>query len=232
MRFLIISDMHGEADVFEKLSDEFVRADAVLCAGDFARFGKPETGAPVLDRLAEKHDRVYAVTGNCDDPLFAGTLEERDVSVQGTVVYTDGLFFAGSGGALRFTGVTPNERTDEDLVSDLEPAAAGFEQHAGTDGWNSLILIVHQPPKDTKLDRVSAGAHVGSALVRKFIEETKPLAVISGHIHESFAVDALGPTVLVNPGSLAEGRYAVMEAERRDGVWTVTDMRLHVLTEN
>jgi hypothetical protein len=52
---------------------------------------------------------------------------------------------------------------------------------------------------------------VGSPLIREFIEKWKPLLVLSGHIHESAAVDAIGPTRMVNPGSLAEGKYALAE---------------------
>ena len=43
--------------------------------------------------------------------------------------------------------------------------------------------------------------HVGSKSVRKFIEKYQPLIGLHGHIHESFASDKIGNTVVVNPGS-------------------------------
>nr|MCR5606608.1 metallophosphoesterase family protein [Treponema sp.] len=61
MRFLVVSDIHGNLENMEKLSEEFKNADAVLFAGDFAEFGKPETGLPVLEKLCKKHDQVFAV---------------------------------------------------------------------------------------------------------------------------------------------------------------------------
>jgi len=213
MKVLLISDGHGDLARLEQIEPIAATADMVLFGGDFAAFGKPETGLPYLERLAHLHDRVFAVSGNCDEPDFRETMEEFDVSIEGSLSYFNGLMFSGSGGALKFTGVTPNERTDEDLVSDLhlvaESVPEGFS--SSDEAWNNLVIITHQSPKDTLLDTVTSGAHVGSSLIREFIEKWKPLLVLSGHIHESAAVDAIGPTRMVNPGSLAEGKYALAE---------------------
>lgn len=213
MKVLIISDGHGATEQLDKLESVANTADLVLFAGDFARFGASETGLPFLERLAALHDRVFAVSGNCDEIDFRDTLEEYDLSIEGSLSYFNGLLFSGSGGALFHTGVTPNERSDGELVGDLALVAESVPEEALADGspWENLVLVVHNPPKDTALDCVGKDVHVGSPLVRKFIETYKPLLVISGHIHESFAVDRLGPTTLVNPGALAEGRYAVAE---------------------
>ncbi len=43
--------------------------------------------------------------------------------------------------------------------------------------------------------------HVGSKSVRKFEEKYQPLMGLHGHIHESYASDKLGRTIVVNPGS-------------------------------
>ena len=48
MRFLIISDGHGDLDVLDKLDSEFEKSDVVLFGGDFAKFKEPETGLPFL----------------------------------------------------------------------------------------------------------------------------------------------------------------------------------------
>ena len=80
---------------------------------------------------------------------------------------------------------------------------------------------MHQPPKDTCCDIVSAGFHVGSPLLRQFIEQVQPLIVVTGHIHESAGIDHIGRTVVVNPGSLAEGKYAVVELIRENNGWQV-----------
>lgn len=46
--------------------------------------------------------------------------------------------------------------------------------------------------------------------------------VVSGHIHESFAVDKIGETVLVNPGALMEGRYALAEITKNENGFEVS----------
>ncbi|MDR1747957.1 MAG: metallophosphoesterase family protein, partial [Spirochaetaceae bacterium] len=232
MRFLILSDIHGDTDRIGQLDHEFARADAVLYAGDFACFtpGNPrpsaETGLPVLDLLMKKHESLFAVTGNCDDPSFREVLEERDVSVEGVLVYFNPFFICGAGGAMRFTGATVNERTEDGILSDLSPVVNGTSDDRD---WNNLILLIHQPPMDTKLDTIASGVHVGSQKIRDFIGQVQPLLSVSGHIHESAGIDTIGSTVVVNPGSLAEGRYAVAEAVFRDGRWRIEGAELKVL---
>ncbi len=219
MKFLVLSDIHGEISILDKLDDEFKKADVVLFAGDFAQFGNIETGLPTLQALMKKHETIYAITGNCDEPTFVETLEEYDVCVEKSLVYYEGLFFSGSGGALTFTGTTPYERSEEELVSDLR-VVSELEDKANS------ILLIHQPPKDTKLDKITVGAHVGSETIKTFIEENQPLVVVTGHIHESFAVDTIGRTVVINPGALAEGRYATLEVEKVNGEFVVTKSEL------
>lgn len=224
MRFLAISDLHGAVDMLDKLDDEFKKADAVLFAGDFTKFGAPETGKPALEKLLKKHDTIFSVIGNCDDPEFTGEIENADISVQKTLVNHEGLCFAGSGGGSVFTGDTPNERSDEELVSDFNIITG-----QGQAEWNNLIAIMHNPPKDTECDKVAPEVHVGSPLLRKFIDDYKPLAVITGHIHESAAVCKAGSTTVINPGPLLEGKYAVLEVSKDAGTWKVDSAQLHSL---
>ncbi|MCM1322435.1 MAG: metallophosphoesterase family protein [Bacteroides sp.] len=224
MKFLVISDIHGDTAVLDRLDGEFKQADAVLFAGDFSKCFEPQTAKPVLEALLKKHETIFAVTGNCDEPAFIEELEKADICVQNSLVFRDSLVFAGSGGALHFTGDTPNERSDEELVSDLRVIEQQPDKIA--DEWGNLILIAHQPPFNTGCDTISSGSHVGSVLLRSFIEKYQPLAVVTGHIHESFAADTIGKSLIINPGSLAEGRYAVLEIERRNGIWSVVHSEL------
>lgn len=222
MKFLVLSDIHGDLKYLEKLDEEFAVADVVLFAGDFSALGKPETAKPVLDLLVKKHESIFAVLGNCDEPDFITELEKKDISVEGGVVFREGLAFAGAGGGLKFTGDTPFERTDDEIMHDLRIIT---EQ----DTWNNLIAIVHQPPKDTKCDLITAGAHVGSEKLREFIEKYSPLAVITGHIHESFAIDYINNTICINPGPLLQGKYATFEVSKKDGKWAVAKTELKQL---
>ncbi len=249
MHFLVLSDAHANTEYFDKLDDEFKKADAVIFAGDFTNYDEPEKAVPVLKLLEEKSPALYSVLGNCDKPSFLEELEKRDISVQGTMVFRDGLAFAGSGGASKFTGVTPNERTEEELQSDFDMVAehsAEYEEpDADGDGsakaetgplqsdasleWNNLIVISHNPPKDTKVDMISNGMHVGSALYREFLETYQPLLSVSGHVHEAVGIDTVGKTTVINPGALMEGRYAVVDIQKQNGTWKVTNAVLKQL---
>lgn len=239
MKFVVISDLHGEISMLDKIDSEFKVSDAVLFAGDFAKFGKTETGKPALEALCKKHDTIFSVIGNCDEPSFKAEIEAADISCESAIVWHDGLAFCGSGGGSKFTGATPNERSDEELAGDFDvindACAAGDLSGAGTlaDGdaakgdWSNLIAIMHNPPKDTECDKIASGVHVGSPALRTFIEKTKPLAVITGHIHEAAGIDKIGETTVINPGSLAEGKYAVLEAEKSGDAWKIVNCELH-----
>lgn len=211
MNILIFSDGHGDQTKLEALTEEFKKADIVFFGGDAAKFGKISTGLPFIKTLASLHDEVFAVTGNCDEPSFIDVLEEYNMNVEKTLSYYNGLVMAGSGGGSKFTRLTPNERTDEELVSDLALVTKAATEEKTF--WDNLILIMHNPPKNTKTDRTSAGMHVGSPLLREFIETYKPLLVVTGHIHEAASIDYIGESCVVNPGALADGFYATAELE-------------------
>ncbi|MCI2415202.1 MAG: hypothetical protein MPF33_08205 [Candidatus Aramenus sp.] len=86
---------------------------------------------------------------------------------------------------------------------------------------SKAILNFHAPPYDTKLDQAFVDGkrvHVGSRAVRDLINEYRPLLGLHGHIHESWATDKVGGTVVVNPGSEAyEGilRFSIVMVERQ-----------------
>jgi len=74
-----------------------------------------------------------------------------------------------------------------------------------------FILVTHNPPFGTKLDKVETGEHVGSKVIREFIEKEKPLLAISAHIHEAGGIDKIGKTTIFYPGVAYEGYYGLVE---------------------
>ena len=215
MKFLCISDIHGNVEALNKLDGVFSEVDAVLFAGDFAECFKTETSKPVLEALVKKHDEIYAVLGNCDEPDFLEELEDAGINAERILNYTGSFAILGSGGGSKFTGKTPNERSLEDLMADFQ-ILSSCEEENGSDGkWHNLIVISHNPPKGEKVDSFAPGMHAGSELFTKFIEEKEPLAVLTGHIHEGTAIETIGKTLVVNPGSLGEkGSYAILTVEK------------------
>ena len=226
MKFLVISDLHANNSMLDKLNDEFKTCDAVLFGGDFAECFKPETGKGALEALCAKHETIFAVLGNFDNEDFLEEIENQDISVEKSLVFHDGLAFAGSGGGTKFTGKTEFERTEEEILSDFDIVKTSVEQTGDDSLWKSLILISHNPPKDTKCDAVNAELHAGSQMFTDYIKEHQPLAVICGHIHEGIGIDKIGETVVINPGALQEGHYAVMNVEKNGDSWKVENVEL------
>lgn len=227
MKLLVISDLHAHNDVLDKMDSLFEQADAVIFGGDFAECFKPETGKEALERLCAKHDSIFAVLGNCDNIDFLEELEEQDISVEKSLVFHEGLAFAGSGGGTYFTGKTEFERTEDECLSDFDIVKNSVEQSGDSSLWNSLILISHNPPVGEKLDSFDGVHHVGSQKFTDFIKENKPLAVVCGHIHEGVGIEKFGDTVVINPGSLGEAEtYAWLEVEKSGDGWKVVSAEM------
>ena len=226
MKFLVMTDIHGNSSVLDKLDDEFKSCDAVLFGGDFADVISKLPGEPVLEKLCSKHDEIYAVLGNHDVPDFLEQLEDSGINAERTLNYTDGIAILGSGGATEFTHDTPNERPEDDIIKDfdiLNSASGGDEK----DTWRNLIIISHNPPKDTKCDAVNDTLHAGSQKFRELIEQIQPLAVVTWHIHEGTSIDKIGRTTVINSGSLGnQGTYAVLEIEKNDGEFIVKNAEI------
>ncbi len=233
MKLLLISDLHAENAVLDKMDNLFKEADAVLFAGDYAECFKPETGKGCLDALCAKHDTIFSVLGNCDNPDFIEELENKDVSVERSLVFYEGLALAGSGGGTKFTGKTENERDEDDIISDFDIVLNSVKDTGDESLWNSLILISHNPPKSQVCDAVNAELHAGSQMFTDFINEHQPLAVVCGHIHEGVGNEKLGKTYVINPGCLGEGHYAWLELEKTGDAecpWKVVSVKNETLS--
>lgn len=227
MKILIISDAHGNVENIEKLSEQAKNADLVFFGGDFAKFNCPETGKTALEALLKNSGSIFAVLGNCDEPDFISEIEDADICVQKSMVFKDGLVIAGSGGGSKFSGDTPFERTEDELVQDFDVIKNSLSQIADDDGkCSSLVLIMHNPPKDTKTDVIPGDIHVGSQKLREFIESVQPVLVVTGHIHESAGIDKIGESTVINPGALMEGKYALAELKKTAGKWVVKSAEL------
>ena len=227
MKILVISDLHAQNDVLDKMDSIFSQADAVIFGGDFAECFKPETGKEALERLCAKHENIFAVLGNCDNEDFLEDLEEQDISVEKALVFHEGLAFAGSGGGTYFTGKTEFERTEDECLSDFDIVVNSVEQSGDASLWRSLILISHNPPVGDKVDSFDGEHHAGSQKFTDFILANKPLAVVCGHIHEGVNIEKIGETVVINPGSLGEkGTYVWLNVEKDGDGWKVASTEL------
>lgn len=100
---------------------------------------------------------------------------------------------------------TPREWSEEELAKNIDKLAGTIKN------MERAIFNFHDPPYGTMLDyapklrdmRQSAGEteHVGSKAVSEAIKKYQPFLGLHGHIHESRAVQKIGRTFCVNPGS-------------------------------
>jgi len=115
-------------------------------------------------------------------------------------------------GGVPFMTVPPEEGITTIKLSGEERARANILEDlsmmASDPDLPRTIFLCHAPPHGTDLDKVGYDApgfdpHVGSRAIREFIEETRPLVSLHGHIHESTTVtgswkDMVGSTLCIN----------------------------------
>ena len=207
LRILVIPDIHGDfellSQVLEKIQWDAV--DATVCPGDFTNlyttppeFNQLDIAELVIEKLLAPGKPLLCVPGNHDPYELLEVLDDYGISCHGRIRTLQGVHFAGFGGALTPFN-TPFEPPEEETRAALEAVAAKAE--------DPLVLITHAPPKNTALDRISSGEHVGSEAIRSIIALRKPLLALSAHIQEARGTDAIGPTTLFYPGALVDGFY-------------------------
>ena len=179
--------------------------DGIIVGGDLTTYGSPEEGEKAIRVFKSSGAPVFAVAGNMDSPEFDASHEALGVSINARGILLGEVGFFGVS-ASPFTPMhTPYEITEEEIARRAE---AGWNDVAGA-RWK--IFVPHAPPRDTKLDRLVLGQHVGSTAVREFIERQQPDVVVCGHIHEARGLDTIGKTKIINCGPAGKGYYAVIE---------------------
>ncbi len=203
MRLLCITDIHGAQKRFrEILAREADLVDIILLGGDITNFGTPEDAAWFLRQAEATGKPVFAVAGNCDSPQIDRLLAERGVSLAGFGRRVGSIGFYGVSAAPVWHGMT-YEMPEEELAVYLRTGAEQIGDAAVE------VVLSHPPPRDTAVDVVRSGAHVGSTAVRDLVEQRRPALVVCGHVHEGRGTDRLDRTLVVNCGPAVAGYYAV-----------------------
>ncbi|MCR8463432.1 MAG: metallophosphoesterase [Candidatus Korarchaeota archaeon] len=209
MRILVLSDIHDRINKVKKIisTESF---DIMFICGDITNF-RPLGDVVRYIKLIRSTTEAptYFVPGNCDPiELLENSFEDmKFYNVHRRVVELGKLQIAGIGGS----GITPFatciEFSEQDFAEMLEDIKTKLEPQ------KPLLFITHNPPYETT-DFLYSGEPVGSATIRSFIENVKPLAVFSGHVHEGRGVvEVAGSTVVINPGPAAHGFFAVVDIE-------------------
>ncbi|MBU2645234.1 metallophosphoesterase family protein [bacterium] len=203
MDIVAIPDIHGDINKLRKLATQLGAADLILLVGDITNFGREREITEIIELIRPWNSNILAIPGNCDFPPVARYLDQQGLNIEAGHRIVDGIGFLGLGAALYSPSRgTPNEVSEEELAKNLQRAITGFPEDM------PMVLVSHQPPRDTAADRVKQGLHVGSRSVRQFVEQYQPLVCFTGHIHEGAGIDAIGETQIVNPGPFFRGHYA------------------------
>lgn len=205
MRILAFSDVHGSYDTVEEILRREAAYDVVLIGGDLTTYGTGDQAASAIRRFQAFGKPLLLVAGNMDPVPVEETMARMGVSIDARGVVLDDVGFFGVSAAPLSPLQTPNEIPEEEI---RRRADMGWKDVKGA-RWK--IFVPHSPPKDTRLDRIFLGSHVGSRAVREFIEQNGPEVMICGHIHEARGEDLLGRTKLVNCGQAGKGYYVIVD---------------------
>lgn len=171
-----------------------------------------------LDLLLETVDTgrvtVVVMPGNDDDfdidPIIQSYEDKGIIYPLGKVVDIAGFEMLSLDYVNPTPWDTPREASEKEMMKKIEGLGSMVKDPSKT------IFNFHCPPYGTRLDmapklskdlkpEVVAGSviyePVGSKSVRKAIEKYQPVIGLHGHIHESYGIDKLGDTPIVNPGS-------------------------------
>jgi len=155
----------------------------------------------------------YIDAGNDDEPEIVATLKQASYveMPEGRVVMIDDEHeMLSSGFANTTPWHAPRDIPEEDLAAFIDSMAGQLQAP------ERAIFNIHVPPYASGLDiaplltddlkpvvvagEIATGP-VGSRAVRAAIERYQPLVSLHGHIHESRAVNKIGRTTSINPGS-------------------------------
>jgi uncharacterized protein len=207
MKIVSFGDVHMATRNLGRMAEVLRDTDLIIVSGDLTNFGGVKDARKVLDDVRRACPHVLALPGNLDLPEVKLFLEAERIALHGRGIVVDGVGIFGCGGSNITPFNTPTELTEDEIYQTLSSGYAAVQGH------RPLLMVCHTPPYETKCDRIVGGQAVGSIAARRFIEEVKPDLCISGHIHESAGIDAIGPTKIINAGPFKGGGYIVVHAE-------------------
>jgi Icc-related predicted phosphoesterase len=206
MKIISFGDVHMATRNLDRMGELMRDCNLVIVSGDLTNFGGAADARKVIADVRRACPDVLALPGNLDQREVIACLEQDGIALHGKGLVKDGVGIFGCGGSNISPFNTPLEFTEDEIYATLR---AGFDAVRDV---RPLLMICHPPPFNTKCDRLMSGKPVGSTAARRFIEETRPDVCISGHIHESAGVDAIGPTQVFNAGPFKGGGYIVVNS--------------------
>lgn len=205
MKLIAFTDIHGSYGKVNNILSKEHGYDAVIIGGDLTTVGSTKEAEEAITLFQLHGKPLLVVAGNMDPPSLEETFLRLGVSINARGIVIDNVGFFGVS-ASPFTPMnTPYEISEEEI------------KKRSDEGWNDVhaarwkVFVPHAPPRDTSLDKIMLGRHVGSTAVRTFIEAHQPDLVVCGHIHEARGQDSIGRSKMINCGPAGKGYYALIE---------------------
>jgi len=220
MKILLCSDLGGIKPQIPRSAIN--ECQFVLLAGDITADAKDvETAQPIFEELGNLFAQplpVYYIPGNHD---FAFIIEAEKyawipknfISMHNRVIklnppsLSHPIVIIGFGGAKigLFNSFAFSEEEIYTSLSCLFDSTIEERKNALT------ILLSHDSPANTTLDKIKGDIHIGSQAVRDIIKKYQPDLCVSGHIHEAAGKEKVGTTFAINAGEGKFDHYAIIE---------------------
>ena len=241
MKILAISDLHGEMERLDKLADVIKdeKPDLALFAGDIVKgkkrgdewlAAKSEQRAAdrklpgleeeiesdvkmlkaFLDKFAEWELPLAYVPGNMDSPkehfLFGAlNAEIAHPNIRcvhgGPWLFKERYLIYGFGGDI-------SEDVYEDIFQFMSPRWEVEYQLKFTKEFDQqMFFLFHLPPRVL----VEGEPAVGNEVVHEMIKTYRPALVVVGHQHDLQKQVQIGPSLVVSPGALKKGKFALID---------------------
>jgi Icc-related predicted phosphoesterase len=203
MRFLVISDLHGDLiSAWEAV--RLFEPEVLLSCGDW---GDPEQVDEIALARFPSRLPVYTTFGNHDPIALLRELRNGDgtpvLLPQGRVVSVAGIRLAAIGGIWARSHRQPYYVTDDDVAA----AAARIAAEGGAD-----ILLTHGCPVGL-VDRTPRGIHGGQRCFLQAFQTVAPRVHLCGHLHVAQEHLLSDGRKVINVGATPRGSAVVVETE-------------------
>lgn len=187
MKILVFTDLHASRSSLKKIQQKAKDVDLIINCGDFTVFTHEIEF--FMDEFEKLNKPMLILHGNHEDEEIVEELckhYQNLTFIHEKTFDINNILIIGHGGG---------------GFSQKDPSFVNFSKKVKRQNKDQkTILITHQPPYNTNLDRLYSRP-TGNEDYSNFINKFQPNYAFSGHIHENEnKKDKIGKTVLWNPG--------------------------------
>jgi uncharacterized protein len=211
-KLLALGQIRGDVESLERLLHELPETDAVAIVGDLgAPFSREDTYRAIFKTLGDADRTAFWVPGPNDAPLRDYLRESANMEVVFPFLHgLHGTAALGPGGHFLFAGMGGEVHDDPDTM----PAEEAILRYPGWEVEYRLKIVREFDELEKVLVFATPPAHKGlhepgSEILAELIKTYRArVAVVGG---DQPAQELLGRTLVVCPGSVARGEYALVD---------------------